>query len=217
MQIEQVTIGADSITLDGVLWLPENHLGVILFAGSSGGNRVRPPNDYVASVLRGTRLGTLWMDMLTAQERTGRDLPADVGVLTRRLAAACAWLRQYPATCDLPVGLFAASSGAAAALQLAAEQGPRIAAVVARSGRPDLVMQGALAKISAPTLLIVGSLDEGAIALNRTAYAALRCRKRLEIVPGATHAFEEPGSLEVVARLARGWFLRYSSSVERHR
>ncbi|HJV53562.1 MAG TPA: dienelactone hydrolase family protein [Noviherbaspirillum sp.] len=216
MRIEQVTIDAGSVALDGVLWLPEGCLGVVLFASSNGGIRVRPPNDYVASVLRGARLATLWMDLLTAQERSLRDTAADTGALASRMEAACNWLRRHDAAGEMPIGLFGAGQGAAAALQLAAAPGQRIAAIVARSGRPDLAEQGALARISAPTLLIVGGLDDGVVALNRAAYAALRCRKRFEIVPGATHAFDEPGSLEVVARLARSWFLRYASTAERY-
>lgn len=216
MHIEQVTIDADSIALDGVLWLPENHIGVVLFASCGGGNRVKPPTDYVASVLRAARLGTLWMELLTPQERSMRGTVADIGKLAGRMQAACEWLRQHQATRGSPIGLFGASHAAAAAMQLAAGQGARIAAVVSRGGRTDLMEPATLTRIVAPTLLIVGSLDDGVIAQNRTAYAALHCRKRFEIIPGGTHSFDEPGSLEVIARLARGWFLRYASTAERH-
>lgn len=215
MHIEKVTIGADSAVLDGVLWLPEDHIGVILFASCGGSNRVQPPNDYVASVLRSARLGTLWMELLTAQEKNRRDT-ADVGMLAARMSTACDWLRQHQDTRGSPIGLFGASYAAAAAMLLASEQGSRIAAVVSRAGRTDLMEPEILTRISAPTLLIAGSLDEGGIAVNRTAYAALRCKKRFEIIPGGTNSFEEPGSMEVVARLTRSWFLRHSSTAERH-
>lgn len=209
-------IGTGADTLEGVLWLPEDYIGVILFAAGSGGNRLKPPNDYVASVLRGARLGTLWIDLLTAQDKQQRDPVSDVALLVQRLNAACDWLRQHEATRDLPIGLFGANIGATAVMQLAAGQGRGIAAIVLRGGRPDLAGQGTVARISAPTLLIVGGLDDGVIAPNRSAYAALRCQKRFEIIPGATHAFDEPGSMEVVARLARGWFLRHSSTAGHH-
>jgi putative phosphoribosyl transferase len=161
-------------------------------------------------VLREARLATLWLDLLTPEETRGHRARVDIELLTERLSAACDWLRQYGATKDVPIGLFGASNGAAAALQLAATRGRGISAVVSRSGRPDLASHSTLGKISAPTLLIVGGLDDGVVEMNRTAYAALRCKKRFEIIPGATHSFEEPGNLEVVARLARGWFLQHS-------
>lgn len=216
MQLERVSIEADTVALEGMLCLPEDHIGVIVFANSSGSNRVRPPNDYVACVLRDARLATLWLDLFTPQEARKREVRADVGLLVRRLNAACDWLRQHRATKDMPIGLFGTSNAATAALQLAAERGRGIAAIVSRGGRPDLAEQGALGKISAPTLLIVGGLDDGAVEPNRAAYAALRCKKRFEVIPGATQSFEEPGNPEVVARLARAWFVRYSSTVERH-
>ncbi len=203
------------MALDGALWLPENHIGVVLFASCGGANRVKPPNDYVASVLRTARLSTLWMELLTPQERSVRDPAADVGVLAGRINAACEWLRQHAPTRGSPIGLYGAGHAAAAAMQLAGATDIRIAAIVARSGRTDLMETGTLTRISAPTLLIVGGLDDGGIALNRATYAALRCKKRLEIIPGGTHSFEEPGSMEVVARLTRSWFLRYASTAER--
>lgn len=215
MQVENVRIEAGSIAMEGALWLPQDHIGVILFANIGGSNRVRPPNDYVASVLHSARFATLWLDLLTTQEARKRELRSDVGLLAGRMNAGCEWLRQYPATRDVPIGLFGSSSGAAAALQLAAERGRGIAAIVSRGGRPDQAAQGALGKISVPTLLIVGGLDDGVVQLNRAAYAALRCKKRIEIIPGATQSFEETGNPEVIARLARRWFVRYSSVVER--
>ncbi|RJG06706.1 alpha/beta hydrolase [Noviherbaspirillum cavernae] len=212
MQGERVRIPAGQIEMEGMLWLPEDRFGIIVFANGGTGNRIRPPNDYVASVLRSARLGTMWLDLLTAEEAASRkgELKGelDTGVLAARLDAACEWLRQYPATRDLPLGLYGASRGAAAVLQLGGMR-RGICAIVSRGGRADLAAQGILGKVSAPTLLIVGGLDEGIVEMNRAAYATLRCKKRFEIIPGATHAFDEPGSLEVVARLARRWFLRY--------
>lgn len=215
MQVEQVAIEADSIQIQGVLWLPQEHIGVIVFANNGETRRIKPPNDYVASVLHNARLGTLWLDLLAPHELRQREKRNDVALLAQRLNAACEWLREYHLTKELPISLFGASDGAAAAMQLAAEQGRGIAAIVSRGGRPDLAGKDSLCKISAPTLLIVGGLDDGVMELNRAAYATLRCKKRFEIIPGATHAFDEPGSLEVVARLARGWFVRYSSGSDR--
>lgn len=209
---ERVKIQADGTEMDGMLWLPEDHIGIILFAHGGAGNRVKPPNDYVASVLRTARLGTLWLDLLTSDESNARHKRCDITLLAERLNVACDWLRQYGVTKDLPIGLFGASNGAAAILQLAATHGQSICAIVSRGGRPDLASQSILGKISVPTLLIVGELDNGAVETNRVAYAALRCKKRFEIIPGATHSFEEPGNLEVVARLARSWFLQHFHS-----
>lgn len=212
IQVEPVRIATDKLTMEGMLWLPEEHAGVVLFVGGSGFNRVRPPNDYVASVLRNARLGTLWLDLLP-QETSTQSAHPDIGKLSERVGAACIWLRRQDATCDLPIGLFAVGSGAAAALQVAAALGRGISALVLRSARPELVAHGTLTRIMAPTMLIVGGLDDGVIGTNRAAYAALRCKKRFEIVPGATHSFEEPGNLEVVARLARAWFLQHTDAM----
>jgi putative phosphoribosyl transferase len=204
---ERIRIQAGKVEMEGMLRLPQDQIGIVLFAGSTGSNRIKPPNDYVGSVLRNARLGTLWLELFTPGEERSRQ-GDDIEALTQRLGAACDWLAQHDATRDVPMGMYGASSGAAAAMQLAAERGRAISAIVSRGGRPDLASHGILGKIHAPTLLIVGGLDEGGVHLNRAAYAALRCRKRLEIIPGATRTFEEPGSLEVVARLARGWFLQ---------
>ncbi|MGH8807271.1 MAG: dienelactone hydrolase family protein [Noviherbaspirillum sp.] len=210
MSCERVSIQADDVRMDGALWLPDAYIGVILFAteiGGSGG--ARAPNDYVASVLRDAHLGILRLDLpaeMTSKQAAG----IDVGALARWLDAACDWLRQQGATAELPIGLFCTGKGAAAALQVAAGRGKDIAMIVIRGGRPDLAGNGALGKINVPTLLIAGGLDEGVIDMNRTAYAALRCKKRFEIIPGAAHNFDEPCSPEVVARLARGWFLQHA-------
>ena len=209
-RIERVGIQAGQVQMDGALRLPDDALGVILFADGSGSSRIKPPGDYVASVLFNARLGVLWLDMQTREEAASREERADVTELARRLSAACDWLRKEPSTCDLPIGLFGASTGAAAAMQLASVAGDLISALVTRGGRPDSARYGTLGKISAPTLMIVGGLDLGVLDLNRAAYGALRCKKRFEIVPGATHLFEEAGCLEVVARLARSWFLQHA-------
>ncbi len=207
---ERVRIQADQVEMEGVLRLPEDHAGVILFAHGGAGSRLNPPHDYVESVLRDARLCTLWLDLLTPQEARSQHMRIDSQLLTHRLNAACDWLRQQGATSDLPISLFGTCNAAAPALQLAAERGHDICAVVSRGGRPNLANQGVLGKISAPTLLIVGGLDDGAIDINRAVYAALRCKKRFEIIPGATRTFDEPGSVEVVARLTRGWILQHT-------
>lgn len=208
LQCERVRIASDTVDMEGMLWMPDDLIGIILFAIGKGSSRLKPPGDYVGSVLRDARIGTLWLDIETEHEIDGRQVQPDVPVLAERLRAACDWLRRQDATHDLPVGLFAAEKCAAAALQLAATQGCRVSAVVSRGGRPDMMEHGLLAKVGVPTLLIVAGLDERAVGVNRAAYAALRCKKRLEIIPGASQAFEEPCSPEVVARLARGWFLQ---------
>lgn len=212
MHIEHVVIKDGSVEMQGALWLPQDHIGVIVFGNCGEAKRLKPPNDYVASVLHHARLGTLWLDLLTPQECTRPEPSNDVPLLARRLGAACGWLHDCERTRNLPVGLFGAKHGAAAALHLAAERGNEIAAIVSRGGRTELNGADVLARISAPTLLIVGGLDDAAIECNRSAYAALRCKKKFEIIPGATRSFDETGSLEVVARLARGWFVRHSSS-----
>jgi len=211
MHIEPLRIDAGKMEMDGVLWLPAEQSGVVVFANGNAGNRVKPPNDYVASMLRSARLGTLWLDLMPPGEMGSQGRP-DINLLTERIGAACDWLRRNETTRELPIGLFGASYGAAAALQLAAARGRAISALVLRGARPDLAGNGTLGKVSAPTLLIVGGLDDGLIGTNRAAYAALRCKKRFEIIPGATHSFEEPGIPEVVARLARGWFLQHTDA-----
>jgi putative phosphoribosyl transferase len=206
---ELVRIPADSVQMEGMLEVPADALGIILFAHGSGSSRLSPRNNYVAGILREARLATLLLDLLTQQEDQVYQTRFDISLLTQRLYTAANWLRQSGDTRSLPLGLFGASTGAAAALQVAAIIGPAAGAVVSRGGRPDLAGQGALEKVTAPTLLIVGGLDDVVIELNKAAYAALRCEKQLVIIPGATHLFEEPGTLEKVAELARDWFLRH--------
>lgn len=209
IQNEWVRIRAGDRDIEGMLGLPEDHLGVVLFVCGSGGG-VKPPNDYLGSVLRAARLGTLWVNLMAPEEETDGNTPVDAAALAERLACVCDWLRDHPPTADAPILLFGVSHAAGAAFQLAAMRGADIAAIVTRAARPDLASHYVLDKICAPTLLIVGGLDESVIGINRAAYAALRCNKRFEIIPGATHLFEEPGSLEVVVRLARSWFLRHA-------
>ena len=191
------------------LIIPQRAAGVVLFAHGSGSSRHSPRNQYVAKQLREARLGTLLIDLLTPEEDETYRTRFDIGLLTQRLADAARSLAREPQTKDLPVGLFGASTGAAAALEVAAALPEAIRAVVSRGGRPDLASRAALHKVKAPTLLIVGGDDTGVIELNEQAYAELGCEKRLEIVPGASHLFEEPGTLEEVARLAAQWFTRH--------
>jgi len=207
--VAPVAIHVDAALLQGELALPAQPKGVVLFAHGSGSSRHSPRNTYVAGVLRAAGLGTLLFDLLTAAEDRDYATRFDIPLLTSRLVAATHWiLRETPVTA-LPIGYFGASTGAAAALAAAAEMGARIGAVVSRGGRPDLAGAGALARVTAPTLLIVGSRDPAVIALNREAHAQLGCVKTLHIVPGATHLFEEPGTLEQVATLAADWFVRW--------
>jgi pimeloyl-ACP methyl ester carboxylesterase len=203
-----VRIAGDHVTLEGDLAMPADARGIVLFAHGSGSSRLSPRNTYVARVLRDGGVGTLLFDLLTREEDTVYATRFDIELLTRRLIAATRWIAQQPETRELPVGYFGASTGAAAALMAAAELPDRIQAVVSRGGRPDMAMR-VLERVRAPTLLIVGGYDEVVIDLNRQAYDALAATKELVIVPGATHLFEEPGTLEEVARLATEWFQRY--------
>jgi len=207
-----VSIPAGEVTLVGDLVVPAEAGAVVLFAHGSGSSRFSPRNRYVAGRLRTAGLATLLMDLLTAEEeRRDRVRPGelrfDVALLTERLVAAVDWLRSAPSTRSLRIGCFGASTGAAAALDAAAERPAEVGAVVSRGGRPDLA--GALEAVRAPTLLIVGGADTAVLALNRGVLPRLRCEHRLEIVPGATHLFEEPGALEQVAGLAVAWFRRH--------
>jgi dienelactone hydrolase len=207
-----VQIPADGVLLEGDLRVPRDAAGIVVFAHGSGSGRFSPRNRAVADVLVRAGLATLLMDLLTAAEervdlRTAH-LRFDIDLLGRRVIATIDWLPEVAAVRDLPVGCFGASTGAAAALLAAADRPQRVGAVVSRGGRPDLAGD-ALRRVTAPTLLIVGGNDPEVLALNRAALAALAGEARLEIVPGATHLFEEPGALERVAELARDWFLRH--------
>jgi putative phosphoribosyl transferase len=207
--VHAVRIPAGAVTLDGDLAVPTGATGIILFAHGSGSSRHSPRNRYVAERLRQAGLATLLFDLLTweeerVDERT-RKLRFDIGLLTDRLLDVTEWVRGAEDTRSVEVGYFGASTGAAAAL-LAAARGPhRIGAVVSRGGRPDLAGP-ALGRVRAATLLIVGGLDHKVMKMNRDAFRELTCEKRLEIVPGATHLFQEEGALERVAQLAADWF-----------
>ncbi|MBI1963722.1 MAG: dienelactone hydrolase family protein [Candidatus Rokubacteria bacterium] len=203
-----VHVRVDSLTLEGALAVPPAAGGIVLFAHGSGSSRKSPRNNFVARELRAGGLGTLLMDLLTPEEDALRATRFDIDLLTRRLTAATRWLADQPETKALPLGYFGASTGAAAALKAAAALGPDVRAVVSRGGRPDLAAPD-LPRVQAPTLLIVGGLDDVVLDLNRRAYETLTARKELVVVPRATHLFEEPGALEEVARLARDWFTRY--------
>ena len=196
----------------GDLAVPANAGGVIVFAHGSGSSRHSPRNRDVAAALNGAGLATLLIDLLTLTEERARANVFDIGLLAERLSAATRWAREQPDLTGLGLGYFGASTGAGAALWAAADGGERVQAVVSRGGRPDLA--GArLAQVRSPTLLIVGGDDHIVAELNREALAELRCEARLQIVPGATHLFEEPGTLEQVAELAIEWFARHLSPV----
>jgi dienelactone hydrolase len=203
-----VQIPADGIKLEGALVIPPGAQGIVLFAHGSGSSRHSPRNNFVAQVLQSAGMGTLLMDLLTPREDATYETRFDIDLLTRRLERATQWLIDQPPSASLDIGYFGASTGAAAALRAAATLGPSIGAVVSRGGRPDLAMS-ALDRVQSPTLLIVGGLDDIVIDLNRQAYEKLTAEKHLAIVPGATHLFEESGTLQQAARLAADWFKRY--------
>jgi pimeloyl-ACP methyl ester carboxylesterase len=211
-QIHAVRIPARGVDLDGDLSLPARATGLVLFAHGSGSSRHSSRNRFVASELNRANLATLLFDLLTEEEeyaeRYSRHLRFDIELLAQRLLSATDWAGGDSRTRNLPVGYFGASTGGGAALVAAAARPAKVSAVVSRGGRPDLAGD-ALAWVKAPSLLIVGGDDDVVIDLNETALAQLRCEKRLEIVPGATHLFEEPGTLERVAELARDWFTRH--------
>ena len=201
-------IETDGVVLNGDLAVPEGARGIVLFAHGSGSGRFSPRNNYVAAALRNAGLATLLFDLLMDEEAADRRNVFDIELLAERLALATTWVREQEDTKSLPIGYFGASTGAAAALVAAARAPENIGALVSRGGRPD--MAGAmLDQVRAPTLLIVGGQDLGVLELNEQAFAQLRCEKSLEIVPGATHLFEEPGALDRVIDLARQWFTRH--------
>jgi putative phosphoribosyl transferase len=203
-----VSVTAGAATLPGLLGVPRAATSVVLFAHGSGSGRLSPRNNAVARTLQDAHLATLLVDLLTEQEEGNRRLVFDIELLAERLLACTEWLREVRETRSLPVGYFGASTGAAGALVAAAKLGATVRAVVSRGGRPDLAAHY-LARVQAATLLIVGGNDTPVIALNEHAFMELRTEKKLVIVPGATHLFEEPGALEEVARLARDWFLQH--------
>lgn len=211
-QEQLVSVITGDVTLEGNLVIPYSAIGIVLFAHGSGSSRYSPRNRHVAEVLQQAGLATLLLDLLTLEEeeidlRT-RHLRFDIGLLASRLVGATDWLLQNPDTQQLKIGYFGASTGAGAALVAAAKRGEVVKAIVSRGGRPDLA-GSALPEVKAPTLLIVGGDDLPVIAINEDAMAQLHSIKRLEIVPGATHLFAEPGKLTAVANLAREWFTHY--------
>jgi putative phosphoribosyl transferase len=199
-----VEIALREVSLRGDLTVPSQVFGVVLFAHGSGSSRRSPRNRLVAQTLVDAGMAALLFDLLTPEEEVDRANVFDIELLASRLEAATGWVRQEPEG-ELPVGYFGASTGAAAALWAAADLGPEISAVVSRGGRPDLAGPR-LGDVTAPTLLIVGERDREVLELNRQAQRALRCPNELVVVPRATHLFEEPGTLEEVARLATQWF-----------
>lgn len=205
-----VRITTGELALEGILGLPSGPRGVIIFAHGSGSGRLSPRNNFVARHLQQDGLATLLLDLLTEAEADDRRNVFDIDLLADRLLLAKGWLEAEPRTNDLSIGYFGASTGAGAALQAAAREPSNIKAVVSRGGRPDLA-ESYLPSVIAPTLLIVGGYDEPVIEMNQAAYELLTCEKKLVIIPGAMHLFEEPGTLEQVAEQAARWFMRYLS------
>jgi putative phosphoribosyl transferase len=204
-----VHIPTDKVHIEGMLELPTTASGIVLFAHGSGSSRHSPRNNYVAQVLRDNGIGTLLMDLLTPEEDMNYQTRFDIPLLTKRLLAATSWVKTEKSINKLPLGYFGASTGAAAALQAASMLGKDISAVVSRGGRPDLAGQDYLANVKSPTLLLVGGQDDVVIELNRDAYDLIHSKKELSIIPGATHLFEESGTLEEVAYQAASWFVQY--------
>jgi dienelactone hydrolase len=200
-----LSIPVNGVEIEGMLVVPRHAKGVVLFAHGSGSSRLSPRNNFVAGNLNDAGVATLLMDLLTKQEDIAYENRFDIDLLTWRLERATQWVMEQPHCSALDVGYFGASTGAAAALNAAATFGSAIGAVVTRGGRPDLALP-ALANVQSPTLLIVGALDDVVIELNRQAYENLKTEKHLAVVTGATHLFEEPGTLHEVARLAANWF-----------
>lgn len=206
MRSHEVRVGPQR--LPGSLDVPLQPRALILFAHGSGSSRHSPRNRQVAQVLHGCDLATLRFDLLTEDEADARSNVLDIPLLAGRLLQALEWQRGQPSLSALPCGLFGASTGAAAALAAAAEEATAVYAVVSRGGRPDLA-GAALPRVVAPTLLVVGGNDPEVLRLNRAALSALRCECELAVIPGATHLFEEPGTLEAAARLAADWFVAH--------
>lgn len=209
----QVEISSGRRSLSGILTVPPQATGVVAFAHGSGSGRFSPRNQFVASVLQNAGLATLLLDLLEEEEADDRAKVFDIELLAQRLQSAASWLSRDPATSALRLGYFGASTGAGAALVAAARDPGAVAAVVSRGGRPDLA-SSYLSAVQAPTLLIVGGDDDVVIDLNEEALRLLRCPKEMAIIPGATHLFEEPGTLEEVARLAKEWFVRHLSPAD---
>jgi dienelactone hydrolase len=206
--LEEVRVPAGQVELEGMLEMPVGGGRIVVFAHGSGSSRFSPRNRFVADKLSGHAIGTLLLDLLTPEEDQVYRTRFDIDLLATRLAHVTEWLHTRSDLKAASVGLFGASTGAAAALQTAAEADERIHAVVSRGGRPDLAA-AFLNRVRCPTLLIVGGRDQDVLRLNEEAFRKLTCEKQLMVVPGATHLFEEPGKLDEVARLAASWFERY--------
>jgi putative phosphoribosyl transferase len=206
--LQEVAIRSGRVILEGHLGIPLSPLGMVIFAHGSGSGRFSPRNNFVARYLQQGRVATLLIDLLTPDEAEDRRKVFDIDLLADRVLSAKAWLEQDKRTKGLGIGYFGASTGAGAALQAAARDPSSIQAIVSRGGRPDLA-EAYLPSVTAPTLLIVGGDDEPVIEMNRAAYRLLACPKRLVIVPGASHLFEEPGTLEQVAEHALAWFQQH--------
>jgi putative phosphoribosyl transferase len=204
---QAVSIDVDPVPLPGDLVVPKGSRGVVVFAHGSGSSRRSPRNIAVADSLNRSELSTLLFDLLTPEEAEDRSLVFDVDLLAARLEAAARWVREVPGLGDMPLAFFGASTGAAAALVAATRPGNEVSSIVSRGGRPDLAGD-ALERVTAPTLLIVGSEDRDVLELNRQAERRIRAETRLEVIPGAGHLFEEPGALETVAELAATWIER---------
>ncbi|WP_220096060.1 dienelactone hydrolase family protein [Daejeonella oryzae] len=207
-----VSIYLDDILLKGELCIPAKAQAIIIFSHGSGSSRLSVRNQMVATYLQQKQFGTLLFDLLTEEEDQDYSNRFDIDLLSSRLIGATQWLLKVPAAKDCRLGFFGASTGAASALQAAAQL-PEIIAVVSRGGRPDLASKSDLHSVNAATLLIVGSLDKEVLNLNKEAFSQLKCEKRLEIVEGASHLFEEPGKMEIVSELAASWFEKYSVRV----
>jgi dienelactone hydrolase len=204
---ELISIPLKDVVLKGNLYVPQNARGLVLFSHGSGSSRLSPRNTYVAGALQKQGLATLLFDLLTAREDESYETRFNIDLLTKRLIAVTQWVREQPKTGGLSVGYFGASTGAASALRAASYFGKEILAIVSKGGRPDLALS-VLHNVTAPTLLIVGEWDTMVIELNQKAYAKLGCERKLEIVPGAGHLFEERGKLEKVAKLSSAWFIK---------
>jgi putative phosphoribosyl transferase len=209
-----VAITSGTKLVRGTLIVPSGATAVVVFAHGSGSGRFSPRNQYVAQVLQEAGLATLLVDLLEDDEANDRARVFDIALLAGRLESVAHWLATRPVTAPMRLGYFGASTGAGAALLAAANQGDSVSAIVSRGGRPDLA-RDVLSRVTAPTLLIVGGQDELVLGLNREAYDLLPCPRKLEVVPGASHLFAEPGALEEVARLAQEWFLYYLAQSSR--
>jgi putative phosphoribosyl transferase len=206
---ELVHIEAGTVVLEGMLELPDQPIGIVAFSQDRGNNRLRARDTLVTTKLHAARIATLSLDLLTDSENHNQPTRFNIKLLTLRLNAVCHWIEKTKIISKLPLGLFSTNSGTAAALQVAATHSKGVAAIVSRSGRPDLINPNAFRNTGTPILLIVAGDDYNVIEVNRSVYLRLNCNKKLEIISGATHLFEEPGALEQVAELAVGWFAKY--------